>query len=141
VVVVVTFAPSPSFAVIVVKISKPVHIVLFRSKAPGLDEGIMTVDRSRVGMGEVYRTVRIGAGAIGKAVHAVRQKGRRKKQEANSYETTAENKTAHFYCPVLGYQKTEAGRDQTAPPLHRLPGSQKYEAPERMSTGSYNSKY
>jgi hypothetical protein len=31
-------------------------------------------------------------------------------QEANSYETTAENKTAHFYCPVLGYQKTEAGR-------------------------------
>jgi hypothetical protein len=89
----VTFPPSPSFAVIVVKISKRVHTLLVRTKAPGLEEGMMSADRSRVGIGEVG-VVKIGIGAIGKAVHAVRQKRRRKHQQ-ESRETTNAKETSH----------------------------------------------
>src|SRR5215469_8224387 len=95
-------------------------MVLIGTKGSGQQEGRITADRSRVGVGEVDKVGRKGAGAIVKAMHAVRGKRRRKKQEANNNETTA-NKTPHFYCLMLGNQKTEAGRGHTAPPLHRLP--------------------
>jgi hypothetical protein len=57
-------------------------MVLIGTKGPGLEESIVTLDRSRFGIGEV-RVAKIGISAIGEAVHAVRQKRRRKYQKAN----------------------------------------------------------
>jgi len=97
VVVMDTLVPSPSLAVIVVKISKPVHMVLVGDEDRGLEEGRMMSDQSRVAINEVW-VVKIGIGVIGKAgkaVHAVRQKRRRKCQQA-SQETTNAEETSHL---------------------------------------------
>jgi len=90
-VVMTVVKPSPSFAVIVVKVLEPVNMVLIGTKIVGLEEGRMTVDFSRVGIGEEARGVKNGIGVIGKSMHAVRSERRRKKQDANSNETTAAN--------------------------------------------------
>jgi len=60
-------------------------MVLIGTKGPGLEESKMTPDQSRVAISEVW-VVKIGIGALrkaGEAVHAVRQKRRRKYQKAN----------------------------------------------------------
>jgi len=57
-------------------------MVLIGINGSGAEQGRITADRSKVGMGEVDKVVRKGAGAIGKAMRAVRTKRRRKKQEA-----------------------------------------------------------
>src|SRR6516162_9212432 len=101
-------------------------MVLIGTKGFGDEQGRITADRSKVGMGEVDRVVRKGAGAIGKAMRAVRGKSRREKQEANRNKTATPNQSPHlFYCPMVGNQKTEAGRGHTAPPLHRSPATPK----------------
>jgi len=66
--------PSPSFAVMVVKIHEPDRMVPVGIGRPGLEEVRMAVDRSKVGVGEVDGMVK----EIGN--DAVREKRGRKKQ-------------------------------------------------------------
>src|SRR5262245_14355364 len=80
-------APSPSFAVIVFWIINPLQMVLIGTKGPRYEEGRITAVRSMVGSSEAEKVVRKGVSAIGKAVHAVRQKRRwEKNQKANGQE-------------------------------------------------------
>src|SRR5215469_2925304 len=81
-VAVVMPAPSPSFAVMVVKIPEPIDMVLLGTKCFGLEEG-GTVDGNRVVIGEVNGVVKKGVAAIGKAMHAVRENRGRKNQTDN----------------------------------------------------------
>jgi len=110
-VVVMMLVPSPSLAVIIVRIPKPVHVVLVEAKGPGLEEAGMTVHRSTVGIGEV-KVVKIGIGAIGKAVHAVRSNRGRKYQGANSKQANNPKESSHFDFPCSGRCGDEAGRPQ-----------------------------
>jgi len=96
-------APSPSFAVIVFWIIKPLQMALIGTKGPRYEEGRITAVRSMVGSSEVEKVVRKGVSAIGKAVHAVRQKRRwDKNQKAKGQKTTIAN---HFMVP-LGARET-----------------------------------
>jgi hypothetical protein len=77
-------------------------------------------------------------------VYAVRGKRRRKKQEANGYETTA-NKTAHFVAPCSGTRKLRLDETRLLRPFtgSRLPKSTRREtgcqlAVITVSTSSYS---
>jgi hypothetical protein len=62
----------------VVKIAKPIHMALVEIRRPGLEEGRMIVNRSKVGVGKVDGVVRNGVSAIGQTVHAICENRRRK---------------------------------------------------------------
>ena len=65
----------------------------------------MTVDRSRVGIGEVDGVVKKGVGAIGEDVHAIRANRRRKNQQTNNHETSKANETSHDHFPLARVAK------------------------------------